>query len=104
MEFPIVLEPNQPDDLADVLDSIDFQLGRLGIFWTTPKIVEFIDKLHAAAGYVPPTYKIAIVALSYRQLKAIEKQLENAIKKDFYYAGQPLVMLDEHKSEDKSIR
>ena len=94
MDFPIVFEPNQPDDLSDVLDSIDFQLGRLGIFWTSPRIVEFIDKLHAAAGYIPATYKIAIVALSYRQLKAIEKQLENAIKDDFY-AEQPDAELPE---------
>jgi hypothetical protein len=80
IKAPIVSEPDQPDDFTDVLDSIDFHMRRLKIFWTTPKIVEFVNRLHAAAGYTPATYEMARYALSYKQLKAIENRLENAIK------------------------
>jgi hypothetical protein len=88
----IVSEPDQPDDFTDVLDSIEFYMGHLKMSWATfpnsevldqeldNKVIAFVNRLHAAAGYTPATYEIARYALSYKQLKAIEKQLENAIK------------------------
>jgi hypothetical protein len=88
---PIVSELDQPDDFTDVLDSIEFWLKRAGMSWSNERVVDFVNRLHAAAGYIPATYDIAKWALSYRQLK----RLENAIKKDAYYAEQPNAELPE---------
>jgi hypothetical protein len=87
--FPIVSEPDQPDDFTDVLDSIEFWLKRAGMSWSNERVVDFVNSLHAAAGYIPATYDIAKWALSYRQLKAIKERLEDAIKEDFQNAEQP---------------
>lgn len=74
---PIVSEPTQPDDFSEVIDSIDFYLKHLGLSWANPRVIALIDRLHAAAGYSAPTPEIAIAALSYKQLKAIEKKLRD---------------------------
>ena len=73
---PIVSEPDQPDDFGDVLESIEFWLKRAGMSWSDERVVNFVNNLHAAAGYIPATYEIAVNVLSYRQLKAIEKKLK----------------------------
>ena len=73
---PIVSELDQPDDFADVLDSIEFLLKQSGMSWGHERVMALVNKLHAKAGYVPVNYEFARFALSYQQLKAIENKLE----------------------------
>ena len=74
---PIVFEAEQPADFSEVIENIDFYLKHLGLSWGNPRVIALIDRLHSAAGYSPPTPEIARIALSYQQLKAIEKKLQN---------------------------
>ena len=74
---PIVSEPNQPDDFTEVLDSIEFFLKHFGMSWRHERVVALVRNLHAKAGYAPATYEFARFALSYQQLKAIEKKLKS---------------------------
>ena len=76
MKPPIVCEEGQPDDFADVLDSIEFLLKQSGMSWGHERVMALVNNLHAAAGYIPANYQCAGLALSYQQLKAIEKRLQ----------------------------
>ena len=82
MKPPIVCEEGQPDDFADVLDSIEFLLKQSGMSWGHERVMALVNKLHAKAGYVPVNYEFARFALSYQQLKAIENKLELSLKEE----------------------
>ena len=72
---PIMTEANQPHDFWDVLFLIEFEFKKLNLHWYSPEVIDFIYRLHHAAGYQPPSQEMAIMALSYKQLEVILKKL-----------------------------
>jgi hypothetical protein len=68
-------EPDQPHDFWDVLFLIEFEFKKLNLHWYSPKVIDFIYRLHQVAGYQPPNNEMAIMALSYRQLETILKKI-----------------------------
>lgn len=74
--IPIIDEQGQPKDFAEILDSIDFQMSRAKLTWQSNRVIDYVKKLHAIAGYFPKTPEIARYALSYSQLQTLHKKLK----------------------------
>ncbi len=79
-ESPIVIEPDQPEDLTEILEEVDFWLYQSGFTWHSERVINYINRLHSVAGYTPVTPEIARYAISYRQLQSLKNKLVGMTK------------------------
>lgn len=77
---PIISELDQPDDFAEALDDVQFELGRLGLTWHSDRIQLFVVAMHGIAGWCPPNLPTAICGLSYKQLLTLKTKLQDEKK------------------------